>query len=162
MSSNVFPTLPFSLEAASWQSIQGYAETKTAKSLVVYPRSIEDCQKLLEKCEQQGRLICCRGGGYTYGDMILNADQVVLDISQMNQILQWNPTQGTIVVQPGVSFASIFQYSLLHNWALSSCPGGMDVTIGGAVSNNVHGKDAWKNGNFGDQVKQFKLLLANG
>ena len=162
MSSNVFPAFPFSLEAASWQSIQGYAETKTAKSLVVYPRSIEDCQKLLEKCEQQGRLICCRGGGYTYGDMILNADQVVLDISQMNQILQWNPTQGTIVVQPGVSFASIFHYSLLHNWTLSSCPGGMDVTVGGAVSNNVHGKDAWKNGNFGDQVQQFKLLLANG
>ena len=106
MSADVLPTLPFSLEAASWRSIQGYAETQTAKCLVVYPRSVEDCQKVLEQCEQQGRLICCRGGGYSYGDMILNAGQVVLDISQMNQILQWNPAQVIFFVQPGGGFVS--------------------------------------------------------
>ncbi len=162
MSSSVLTMLPHSLENASWQSVQGYAETQSAKSLVVYPCTVEDCQKLLEQCEQQGLQICCRGGGYSYGDMILNSDQVILDTSQMNQILNWNPEQGTVVVQPGVTFATVFQNSLLHNWTLSSCPGGMDVTIGGAISNNVHGKDSWKNGNFGDQVQQFKLLLANG
>ena len=36
------------------------------------------------------------------------------------------------------------------------------MTVGGAISNNVHGKDAWKSGNFGYQICSFKLLLASG
>jgi decaprenylphospho-beta-D-ribofuranose 2-oxidase len=160
--SSVHISLPHSLTAATWQPVQGYSEAQTVQSLVVYPRSIEDCQLILEQCRQYGYLICCRGGGYTYGDMILNSDQIILDTTQMSQVLQWDTEAGTITVQPGVTFASIFRKSLLCNWALSSCPGGMDVTIGGAVSNNVHGKDACKNGNFGDQVLHLKLLLSSG
>jgi len=147
---------------ACYQTTMGYAETQSAKSLVVYPKTVEDCQKTLKFCNKEGIQICCRGGGYSYGDMILNSEQVILDTTQMNQILDWDPESGLIRTQPGVSFASVFKYSLLHNWTLLSCPGGMDVTIGGAISNNVHGKDAWKNGNFGNQVHSFKLLLANG
>ena len=147
---------------ASYSLQMGYAETTSAKSLVISPKTSEDCQEILKYCNQEEIKICCRGGGYSYGDMILNSEQVILDTSCMNQILDWNSETGLITVQPGVSFASIFKISLLHNWTLHSCPGGMDVTVGGAISNNVHGKDAWKSGNFGYQICSFKLLLASG
>jgi len=147
---------------ASYGVQMGYAETISSKSLVISPETVEDCQELLKYCNQEDIKICCRGGGYSYGDMILNSEQVILDTSSMNQILNWDSETGLITVQPGVSFASIFKISLLHNWTLHSCPGGMDVTVGGAISNNVHGKDAWKSGNFGCQICSFKLLLSSG
>jgi decaprenylphospho-beta-D-ribofuranose 2-oxidase len=139
----------------------GYAETRSSKSLVIKPSSLEECKEIINYCSQENIKICCRGGGFSYGDMILNTDELILDISSMSNILSWNPEKGEMSLEPGVSFASIFKISLLDNWSLTSCPGGMDVTIGGAISNNVHGKDAWKNGNFGHQVTSIELLLSN-
>ncbi len=154
--------LPHILEDAHWQNVQGYTETQFSKSLVIYPRNIDDCHELLEKSIKRGYMICCRGGGFTYGDMILNENQIILDTKQMNKIIHWNFESGEIIVEPGVTIASILKLSLLHNRVLASIPGGMDVTVGGAISNNVHGKDAWKNGNFGDHVISMKLLLSSG
>ena len=45
---------------------------------------------------------------------------------------------------------------------MPSCPGGGDVSVGGAVSNNVHGKDSFKNGNFGKNIKSIKILKSDG
>jgi len=139
----------------------GYAETHSSKSLVIKPSTIEECKEIIDYCNKENIKICCRGRGFSYGDMILNTDELILDTSSMSNILSWRPDIGSISVEPGVSFASIFKLSLLDNWALTSCPGGMDVSIGGAISNNVHGKDAWKNGNFGHQVTSIDLLLSN-
>lgn len=145
-----------------WEVVRGYAETRETKSLVAYPTAIEECLELIEVCKKKGLSICPRGNGYTYGDMILNDGQVILDLSHMDHILSWNEDQGVIIVQPGARFSDIFSKVLPYNWSLSSCPGGMGITIGGAVSNNVHGKDSWKNGNFGSQVVSLKLVTSTG
>ena len=71
--------LPHILEDAHWQNVQGYTETQFSRSLVIYPRNIDDCHELLEKSIKRGYMICCRGGGFTYGDMILNENQIILD-----------------------------------------------------------------------------------
>ncbi|MBT4434746.1 FAD-binding oxidoreductase [bacterium] len=139
----------------------GYAETHSSKSLVVKPSSLKECKEIINYCNREDIQICCRGGGFSYGDMILNTNELILDTCSMNNIIEWSAEMGKISVEPGVSFASIFKISLLDNWTLTSCPGGMDVTIGGAISNNVHGKDAWKNGNFGQQVTSIELMLSN-
>ena len=142
--------------------VQAYAETRTTESLVAYPTSIEECLEVLEFSKKNGLSICPRGSGYTYGDMILNDRQIISDTSHMNKVLSWNENTGQIVVQAGVKLSDIFLITLQSNWALGSCPGGMGVTVGGAVSNNVHGKDSWKVGNFGDQVVSLKLLTSAG
>ena len=146
----------------NWETVQAYAETCITRSMVVYPESIEGCIGVVDYCKKEGLTICPKGAGFSYGDMILNDQQVILDTSRMNRIIRWGDETGLMVVEPGVRFADIFKAALLSNWTLDSCPGGMEVTIGGAVSNNVHGKDSWKNGNFGDQVLEFKLLTAKG
>ena len=99
---------------------KGYAETQSSKSLVIKPSTIEECKKIINYCNKENIKICCRGGGFTYGDMILNTDELILDTSLMNNILSWKPNIGSISVEPGVSFASIFKLSLLDNWTLTS------------------------------------------
>lgn len=145
-----------------WESVQAFAGTSRTKSLVVYPHSIEECRAVIAHAKKEKRTVCPRGSGYTYGDMILNHGHLILNTSRMRRVIEWDPESGRMVVEPGVRFSDVFGLGLLTNWTLGACPGGMAVTIGGALSNNVHGKDSWKCGNFGDQVVECKLLLADG
>ena len=141
--------------------ITSFTENLKSNSLVAYPKSLKELKEVLSFAKDNQKTICSRGSGYSYGDMILNTNQIVLNVMKMNQILSWNSDTGEMIVQPGVKFSDIFTKSLPDNWTLSACPGG-DITVGGAVSNNVHGKDSWKSGNFGALVKNIKLLLSNG
>ena len=149
----------------SWlklETLQGYSETRQSEALVAYPKSAQECQDVLDFSKKNSLTICPRAGGFSYGDMILNEDHIVINLSRMNKVKKWDADTGLIVVEPGACFADLFKITLIHNWTLSSCPGGMGVSIGGAISNNVHGKDSWKEGNFGDQIRQLKLLTASG
>lgn len=145
-----------------WEDVHAYAETRSTNSLVAYASSVDDCQYVLQFARRKGFSICPRGNGYTYGDMILNDGHVILDTSGMNKIINWDVEAGLLTVQPGVRIGDILQIALPAKWTLNSCPGGPGVSIGGAVSNNVHGKDSWRVGNFGKQVVQGKLLTARG
>ena len=143
------------------ETLLSFTENIKSTSFVACPGSLEDCEEALSYAKEKKMTICSRGGGYSYGDMILNSNEMVLRFSEMNKILSWDPDSGLIIVEPGVKFSNIFEKSLPDNWTLSACPGG-DITVGGAVSNNVHGKDSWRTGNFGSLVKSFKFLLSNG
>lgn len=146
----------------AWESVLAWAETKRTHSLVARPRSVEECAGVIEFARKQGLTICPRGAGYSFGDMILNEGQIILDMCRMNRILSWDEKNGRLIAEPGVVFGQILRQSLGSCWTLASCVGGMGVTVAGAISNNVHGKDSWKIGNFGDHVLELKLLTATG
>ena len=77
----------------------------------------------------------------------------------MNKILNYDKDNGLITVEPGVSIAQILEIILTDNWTISANPGSFDVTIGGAISNNIHGKDSYSEGNFISNVKLINVLL---
>ena len=144
------------------KKISGYAETNSIESFVAEPKNIVDCKKIINIAIQDNLNLCCKGSGLSYGDMITNQDNIIIDLSRMNNITSWDSKNGVIVLEPGVTFSQVLLISLKNNWTLSSCPGSMDITIGGAISNNVHGKDSFSFGNFGKQVLEMKILLASG
>lgn len=152
---------PMTQEVAglSWETVRAWTETRVTRALVARPVRIEDCVRLLEAARQQGLTLCPRGSGYSYADMILNDGQIVVEMAGFNQILSFDRATGRMVVQPGVVVSKVLSAALRHGWTLPSCTGGMGVSMGGAVSNNVHGKDSWKDGNFGENVQAIQLLL---
>ena len=143
------------------QLIYAYAHTKSTNSIVLNPCNLDNCNDTIKLAKELGLTICNRGGGFSNYDVILNDRNIIVNMSNMNKIINWNPSNGVMIVEPGVLLKDIFFTVLLDNWFLPSCPGGMYITVGGAVSNNIHGKDSFQNGNFGDQVINFKLLTAN-
>ena len=144
------------------KKLSGYAETKFVKSYLIYPENILEIKKIFESCISKKLTICFKGSGLSYVDMITNNQNVVVDLSKYNKIISWNKDNGEIVVEAGVTFSQILGKSLRQNYTLSSCPGSFDITIGGAISNNVHGKDSYKKGNFCEQIIEIGLMLANG
>lgn len=160
----ITPTASIDAEQSGlrWEEVRAWTETRTTRSLVARPTSLEECGRVIEFARERGLTICPRGAGYSYADMILNEGQIVLDTAHMHRIRSWNGETGELVAEPGVTFAQILRETLVSGWTIPSCVGGMGVTVAGAVSNNVHGKDSWKLGNFGEAVRALKLLTSRG
>lgn len=102
-----------------------------------------------------------RGAGKSYGDAALNTDGVV-QMQRLNRVLVFNKTTGEFTAEAGISLADILAICVPEGWMLPVIPGTRFVTLGGAVAANVHGKNAWREGEFGQHVKRLILRVADG
>ena len=64
--------------------------------------------------------------------------------------------------EPGVTFATCSTRSCARGFMPPTSPGTAFATVGGAVANDVHGKNHDRHGSFGDHVLWLDLLLADG
>ena len=141
------------------EKIAGYSETKFVESYLISPKNLNELKYIITLSKEKNFSICIRGSGLSYADVITNTNNVTLDIRKLNKIINWDENNWIIDVQSGVSFSQLLSLSLVAGWSISSCPGSFEITIGGAISNNVHGKDSYSKGNFGSQILELKILL---
>ena len=92
------------------------------------------------------------GLGRSYGDSCLNAERNLIDCSRLDRILGFNRQTGHICCEAGVSLADILQVAVPAGWFLPVTPGTKFVTVGGAIANDVHGKNYHRTGTFGLHV----------
>jgi FAD/FMN-containing dehydrogenase len=151
-----------SARATTAETLEGYGMRARARCHVARPRSAEEIAAVLREAYAAGATVALRGAGCSYGDAALNTDAVVLDTSRMDRILDWNPASGEITVEPGVTIAQIWRHTLADGWWPAVVPGTMAVTVGGAAAANIHGKNNWRDGSFGEHVLRFELLLPGG
>src|SRR5579859_2799799 len=146
----------------SIETLEGYGMRSRARCAVARPRSVEDVAAVFARARNEGGRVGLRGAGCSYGDAALNDDQIVLDTAQMNRVLAWDPVRGEITVEPGVTIAQLWTHTLADGWWPAVVPGTMAVTIGGATAANIHGKNNWRDGSFGDYILAFDLMLPSG
>ena len=101
------------------------------------------------------------GLGRSYGDSCLNADRALVDCRRLNRILAFDESTGVLRCESGVSFADIIDVFLPQGWFLPVTPGTQFVTVGGAIANDVHGKNHHRAGTFGAHVRQLGLHRSN-
>lgn len=97
------------------------------------------------------------GMGRSYGDSCLNSGRDLVDCSGLNRILHADWQSGRIRVEGGVTFADLLPVIVPRGWFLPVTPGTKFVTIGGAIANDIHGKNHHRAGTFGCHVRQFLL-----
>ncbi len=102
------------------------------------------------------------GYGRSYGDSCLNEGGVSLDASYLRRFISFDEEQGLLRCEAGVSLADILAEFVPRGWFLPVTPGTKFVSVGGAIANDVHGKNHHKAGTFGCHVTQFELLRSNG
>jgi len=102
------------------------------------------------------------GNGRSYGDSCLNSAGAVFDARHMNRILDFDTSSGVITGEAGLLLTDILNIVVPKGWFFPVCPGTSQITLAGAVANDVHGKNHHKDGTLGLHVKRFGLLRSNG
>jgi len=100
--------------------------------------------------------------GRSYGDVCLNEDGILLDTQHLDHFIHYNKEKGILRCEAGVTFENILQLIVPHNWFLPVTPGTKYISVGGAIANDIHGKNHHKAGTFGKYVLKFELLRSNG
>jgi len=97
----------------------------------------------------------------SYGDSALNSGGALIDMSQLNRIISFDSKNGILHAEAGASISDILQIIVPKGWFLKTTPGTRFVTLGGAIANDVHGKNHHKFGTIGCSVKSINLLRSN-
>ena len=103
-----------------------------------------------------------RGLGRSYGDVAQNAGGLVIDMTPLSTIHSIDPDTAEVDVDAGCDLDTLMKAALPHGLWVPVLPGTRQVTIGGAIGNDVHGKNHHSAGSFGDHVTQMQLLVADG
>ncbi|KAA3657177.1 MAG: FAD-binding oxidoreductase [Calditrichaeota bacterium] len=124
-----------------------------------FPRNPPEIQSLLEKTEHT---VLPRGAGRSYGDVCLNSGGALIATRFLNKYIAFDDEKGLLRCESGVTIAEIISSFLPNGWFLPVVPGTKFVTIGGAIANDIHGKNHHKYGNFSRCVEKIGLLNSSG
>jgi FAD/FMN-containing dehydrogenase len=98
------------------------------------------------------------GNGRSYGDVCLNPVGVLWHTGGLDHFVSFDLNSGRLVCEAGVLLKDIQQMAIPHGWILPVTPGTQLITVGGAIANDVHGKNHHVLGTFGDHVNWLQLL----
>ncbi len=103
-----------------------------------------------------------RGFGKSYGDSCLLEGGILLDTTQMNKIISFDRESGIIRAESGISFDELLNFLVPRGYFLPVTPGTKHISLAGAIANDVHGKNHFSAGNFGNHITKFELLRSDG
>jgi FAD/FMN-containing dehydrogenase len=107
-------------------------------------------------------LVLPLGNARSYGDSCLNDGGVLLAARGLDRFIAFDPATGVLTCEAGVLFTDILDLVVPQGWFLPVTPGTRFVTVGGAIANDVHGKNHHRAGTFGHHVLAFELLRTDG
>jgi FAD/FMN-containing dehydrogenase len=102
------------------------------------------------------------GMGRSYGDVCLLKDGTLVQTTAMNRLLEFDPDTGMLTAEAGITLAQILDFAVPRGYFLPVTPGTKYVTLGGAIANDIHGKNHHVAGTFGCHVTQFELVRSDG
>ncbi len=102
------------------------------------------------------------GRGRSYGDAPLNSGGETLLTERLNRLLSFDESSRALVCEAGVTFNELMSVFLPRGFLVPVNPGTGFATIGGAVANDVHGKNHDHAGSFGRHVEWLDLVLPAG
>jgi FAD/FMN-containing dehydrogenase len=142
--------------------LEGFGRAVAAACRVAVPRTVEELQELISRARAEGLTVGFRGAGQSYGDAAIHAGGLVIDTSQLDRVLDWNPAEGIIDAEPGVTIEGLWRRTIEDGYWPTVVPGTMRPTLAGCVGANIHGKNNFKVGTFGEHVLDLDLILADG
>ncbi|HLX52051.1 MAG TPA: FAD-binding oxidoreductase [Streptosporangiaceae bacterium] len=141
--------------------LTGWGRVAPSVAELAEPGSVPDLTRLLQTAGHS-RNVIARGLGRSYNNAAQCAGGVVVSTARMNRIIELDPSTGLATCEPGVSLEQLMVAGLPGGWFVPVSPGTRQVTVGGAIAADVHGKNHHVAGSFARHVPSFDLLLPSG
>ena len=119
------------------------------------PAFLDEVSSLIGQARETSLLAI--GLGRSYGDSGLNAGGNILDMTALDQVMSFDTATGIIRAEAGLTLSALLRISVPHGWFLPTTPGTRFVTLGGAVANDVHGKNHHTAGTIGASIYRIGL-----
>ena len=142
------------------KSLWGWGRTAPTVAQVLSTPDVEAIAKAVAHAGKRG--VIARGLGRSYGDNAQNGGGLVVDMTALDKIHTIDADTGLVDVDAGVSLDKLMRAALPMGLWVPVLPGTRQVTIGGAIACDIHGKNHHSAGSFGDHVRSMDLLTADG
>lgn len=142
------------------RAFTGWGGTSASTARLARPADVEELRDQLTRRGDRG--LITRGLGRSYGDPAQNAGGTVLDLTDWDTIIGVDGGTPSVRVQAGTSLDHLMRALLPQGLWLPVVPGTRQVTVGGAIAADVHGKNHHVDGSFGNHVSQLAIMLGSG
>lgn len=147
--------------------LTGWGRTAPSVAQVLSTPDVEIIAKAVARAADAGSLansrgVIARGLGRSYGDNAQNGGGLVIDMTALNRIHSITADRAVVDVDGGVSLDQLMKAALPFGLWVPVLPGTRQVTIGGAIACDIHGKNHHSEGSFGNHVLSMELLTADG
>lgn len=129
---------------------------------VARPRFRDELTGLFDGAVKPGLDRLAIGLGRSYGESGLNGDHAVIDMTRLDRFTALDTTSGVVRAEAGLTLSAVARKVVPLGFFLPTTPGTRFVTLGGAVANDVHGKNHHRAGTFGTSVRRLGLLRSDG
>ena len=141
-------------------TLAGWGRLAPTNAQVCQPISPGQVASLLRGAPPRG--VIARGLGRSYNNAAQNDRGMVITTAGMNRVCDLDAASGLVTCEAGVSLEQLMVAGLPSGWFVPVSPGTRQVTIGGAIAADVHGKNHHLAGSFARHVQWFDLLLPDG
>ncbi|MGI8767824.1 MAG: FAD-binding oxidoreductase, partial [Propionibacteriaceae bacterium] len=150
------------VSASGKATVHGWGRTVPASTDLAGVGSVQDAVTAVRAAGSRG--LTARGLGRSYGDAAQNSGGTTLDLTGLNRIhvVNADTEPATVRVDAGVSLDTLMRALLPFGLWVPVLPGTRQVTVGGAIAADVHGKNHHTQGSFGNHVRSIDLLTADG
>lgn len=154
-------TSPSASNVAAPNNVEMLADFLTSGNPAM-PHPLTSSLRMRQEAHGLRKSVIARGLGRSYGDAAQCAGGTVIDTSGFGSIGVIDPSTGLVEVGSGTSLDALIRTSLPLGWFIPVSPGTRQVTVGGAIAADVHGKNHHGAGSFCSHVNSLTLVTPVG
>ena len=141
--------------------LTGWGRVSPSSAELASPATVASAAEVLAQ-GIAARGVIARGLGRSYNNAAQCDGGVVISTARLNRIIDLDPATGLVTCEAGVSLEQLMVAGLPAGWFVPVSPGTRQVTVGGAIAADVHGKNHHVAGSFARHVQSFEILLPGG